>query len=240
MSKVPRGADANYATMTIPEICALPVAPLMDDDAVCVMWRPSALAREALTVMDAWGFRQTGEIIWYKVGKSGKPHFGMGRITRAAKEVAYVGVKGRAYRHLTARNVRDVFVSPPLRHSAKPDSIQETFGRLFPGPALELWARRDLPGWTCVGNECPSTFGQSLQDVLSKMCATQGANMRPRSPDSDMGKIEAFVLARPSTKVADIAAEYPDMPNIRAKLGSLLSAGRIARGGRGEYMPVSA
>jgi N6-adenosine-specific RNA methylase IME4 len=175
MSKVARGAEANYATMSVAEICALPVGSLMDDDAVCVLWRPSALAREALTVMDAWGFRQTGEIVWYKVRESGKPHFGMGRITRAAKEVAYIGVRGSPYKHLKYRNVRDVFVSPPLRHSAKPDVIQETFARMFPGPALELWARRDLPGWTCIGNECPSTFGRCLQDVLAGMVPAASA-----------------------------------------------------------------
>lgn len=65
MSKVKRGADAQYrSTMSIAEICALPVRELADDTAILCLWRPSSFAREALTVMDAWGFRQTQELVW--------------------------------------------------------------------------------------------------------------------------------------------------------------------------------
>lgn len=171
MSKVKRGADAQYrSTMSIAEICALPVRELADDTAILCLWRPSSFAREALTVMDAWGFRQTQELVWVKRRSSGKLHFGMGRVLRSACEVAYIGVRGNYRGALARRNVRNVIESPPLRHSAKPDVIQHTLSEMMPGPALELFARRDLgPPWTCIGNECPSTFGRSLQDVLAEM-----------------------------------------------------------------------
>lgn len=181
MSKVKRGADAQYhSTMSIAEICALPVREFAAEDAVLCLWRPSSFAREALAVVDAWGFEVKTEIVWYKVRPSGKAHFGMGRLTRAACEVAYLCTRGRPGRHLTRRNLRNVFVSPPLRHSAKPDHIQTELASMMPGPALELFARRDLgPPWTCIGNECPSTFGRSLQDVLAEMVAS-----RPLTPSA--------------------------------------------------------
>jgi N6-adenosine-specific RNA methylase IME4 len=205
MSKVRRGADANYATMTTAEIAALPVGLLAADDAVLVLWRPSALARDALTVMDAWGFRHTSEVVWVKQAappttdeiaaiiaaglarrkpltaaqiarkvdqRIGRMHFGMGRLTRAAKEIAIVGVRGRPYKYLANHSTRDVFVSPPLRHSAKPECVQDAFERMFPaGPWLELNARRDRPGWVCVGNEAPSHFGRDMREVLAGMVA---------------------------------------------------------------------
>jgi N6-adenosine-specific RNA methylase IME4 len=176
MSTVKRGAEDNYRTMTIAEIAALPVARLASDDAVLVLWRPSSLAKPALDVLEGWGFRQTGELVWNKVKPNGRKHFGMGRLTRAAKEVAWVGVRGRPYRHLATRSERDTFEAPPLRHSAKPEIVQDAFERMFPGgPFLELYARRERPGWVCVGNECPGTVGRDLRDVLAEMIRDRAA-----------------------------------------------------------------
>lgn len=176
MSKVRRGADAQYATMTVDEIAALPVPELVDDDAVLLLWRPSSFAAAGLRVLDAWGFRQVQEVVWYKVRPSGVPGFGMGRLFRAAKEVAFVGARGSLYRHLQRRNVRDVFVAPPLPHSRKPECVQDALDTMFPeGARLELFARRDRPGWACVGNETPSTFGRDLREVLAEMVAGRAA-----------------------------------------------------------------
>lgn len=42
-------------------------------------------------------------------------------------------------------------------HSAKPDVFQtEICERLGEGPRLELYARRPLPGWVCLGDQLPS------------------------------------------------------------------------------------
>ena len=40
-------------------------------------------------------------------------------------------------------------------HSVKPDEARRRIERLFPGPYLELYARKPAPGWTVWGNEIP-------------------------------------------------------------------------------------
>jgi N6-adenosine-specific RNA methylase IME4 len=38
-------------------------------------------------------------------------------------------------------------------HSAKPEEVRRRIERLFPGPYLELYGRKLVPGWTVWGNE---------------------------------------------------------------------------------------
>lgn len=46
----------RYATMTLDDICAMPVASLATDPAHLYLWVPNALLPEGLKVMAAWGF----------------------------------------------------------------------------------------------------------------------------------------------------------------------------------------
>lgn len=47
---------ARYPTMTLDEICGLPVASHLEDRAHCYLWVPNALLPDGLRVLDAWGF----------------------------------------------------------------------------------------------------------------------------------------------------------------------------------------
>jgi hypothetical protein len=54
-------------------------------------------------------------------------------------------------------------MAPVREHSGKPEEVRQRIERLFPGPYLELYARKPAPGWTCWGNEIPhSEFRESL------------------------------------------------------------------------------
>ena len=47
---------------------------------------------------------------------------------------------------------------------------------MFPGDdinKIELFARRDRPGWKCIGNENPSTIGQDIRDSLEILKSQQ-------------------------------------------------------------------
>ncbi|HEY5267707.1 MAG TPA: MT-A70 family methyltransferase [Candidatus Saccharimonadales bacterium] len=69
-SDVPRGALANYATMTISDIQALPVKDhCTKDGAVLCLWVPSSLLQEGLDTMKAWGFNHKQTYIWVKTKK---------------------------------------------------------------------------------------------------------------------------------------------------------------------------
>ena len=64
---------SRYSTMTVPEICRLPVAEAADEKSHLYLWVPNALLPEGLEVMRAWGFSYKTNIIWEKVRKDGMP-----------------------------------------------------------------------------------------------------------------------------------------------------------------------
>lgn len=146
-----RGAEANYPTLSIEEIHRFPLPPLADD-AVLFLWRVAAMQLEALTVIRAWGFTAKSEIVWRKLTKNGKPHFGMGRYVRATHETCIIAVRGKP--QLKSRSIRSMFEAPIGQHSEKPESFYTGIvEQLYDGPYVELFARRQRAGWTCLGNQ---------------------------------------------------------------------------------------
>lgn len=135
------------------------------DDAYLFLWRVSAgagidiitLVERAYAVARAWGFAPKTEIIWRKQTKNGARHFGMGRHFRMEHEACIVATRGRP--KPLARNIRSVFdakapssANGRAIHSAKPERFYtDVVEKIYPGPYLELFARRRRPGWTCVG-----------------------------------------------------------------------------------------
>ena len=53
-------AELHYPTMSIEEICSLPVADLAAKDSVLFLWATFPQLPEALKVMTAWGFSFCG------------------------------------------------------------------------------------------------------------------------------------------------------------------------------------
>lgn len=96
--------------------------------------------------------------------------FGMGRLARGAMEPMLVGTRGSPYAALQDRSTRNVFLAPNRGHSIKPPEIQDALERMFPeGHRLELFARRQRPGWDCVGNEAPATLGEDVVDAIPRL-----------------------------------------------------------------------
>lgn len=95
--------------------------------------------------------------------------FGMGRLFRQCHEIVLVGISNKKiYKSLKNKSQRSVSLAPNLRHSAKPDDLQHSLEAMFPsGNKLELFARRVLPGWTCLGNEICN--GEDIRDSLAKL-----------------------------------------------------------------------
>jgi hypothetical protein len=69
----PFGADpyfrkgaSPYPEMSIAEICALPVASIMHEDSIFLLWTTNRFLREAFQVLDAWGFEYRTTLTWAK------------------------------------------------------------------------------------------------------------------------------------------------------------------------------
>ncbi len=146
-----RGATKHYKTMTIRDIEDFEY-PALQRDAVLFLWRVASMQEEALRVMRCWGFTPKSELVWCKLTKNLRRHFGMGRYVRMEHEVCLIGVRGKCFPW--DKGVRSVFTAPVGEHSAKPDAFYEIVERLYPGgPFHELFARRRREGWTQEGDE---------------------------------------------------------------------------------------
>ncbi len=145
-----RGAEKHYRLLTIPELERFPL-PALADDAHLFLWRVASMQEEALRLARAWGFTVKSEIVWLKRTEGGGRWFGMGRQVRAEHEVCLIATKGRPL--VQSRSIRSTFVAETLEHSEKPREIFEIIERLCLGPYVELFARRQRPGWTCLGDQ---------------------------------------------------------------------------------------
>jgi N6-adenosine-specific RNA methylase IME4 len=144
----------HYDRQSLDNIKRLPVGKLAANDSALFLW--AALLPEALDVITAWGFTyKTAGFVWVKQNKCGDGLFmGMGSYTRANAELCLIATRGTPTR--IHADVHQIVLAPVSEHSAKPEEVRKRIERLYRGPYLELYARRDVSGWTTWGNELPS------------------------------------------------------------------------------------
>jgi N6-adenosine-specific RNA methylase IME4 len=183
-SSTPRGASSNYPVLDTNAIAALPVESVCADDAVLCLWCPSALLVEGLRVMDHWGFIHRGVGTWVKQTSGGKTAFGMGHLLRGATEHFLFGTRGSPYKYIVGpKNIRNVWFAENLKHSQKPECVQDDFEKLFGDCAkLELFARRVRPNWTCLGNEID---GLDIREAIGRLAVP--SEPQPDQPDQLIG-----------------------------------------------------
>jgi N6-adenosine-specific RNA methylase IME4 len=171
---IKRGAEANYNTISLDELCKLNIKSLASKDwCVLLLWVPSSLLDNGLEVMKAWGFTLKQTYVWIKTAKKDKNKlaFGMGRLFRQSHELCLIGISGKnVYKNLKNRSQRSVCLEPNLKHSAKPENPQDSMDLMFPeAKKLELFARRQKNGWICVGNEAPASLNEDIKDTIENL-----------------------------------------------------------------------
>jgi len=97
-------------------------------------------------------------------------NFYMGHLFRQTHELVLMGTRGKYTKLLKNRAQRSVHLSQIGEHSEKPSALQDRLDIMFPNVhKLEMFARRDRPGWTCIGNECPSTMNEDIRDSIERL-----------------------------------------------------------------------
>lgn len=141
------GTEAKYPTMTLDELCALPVLERAAEEAHLYLWTTNGFLRDSFDVMEAWGFEYKTTLVWVK------PQLGMGNYFRSGTEYVLFGVRG-GLRTLDG-NQPNWFQADRGRHSAKPGSFFDLVHRNSRPPYLEMFARRRRldPDWEYWGNE---------------------------------------------------------------------------------------
>lgn len=149
-----KNQSEHYTTMTIEDICKLPVKDIVADDSVLFLWVTYPILQEAFKVIEAWGFKySTAGFVWVKKNKTADtPFFGCGAWTRANSELCLIATRGHIQR-LDA-TISQVIESPIEEHSKKPDITRDLIERLVGKlPRVELFCRHPADGWDVWGNE---------------------------------------------------------------------------------------
>jgi len=141
-----RAIENQYATMSLEDICSLDVPA--SQDSVLFLWATNPKLKEALEVIEAWGFTYKTNLSWVK------DKIGMGYWFRAQHELLLVSTKGDFKPPTESVRRSGVLESPRRKHSQKPDEVYEIIESYFPnGTYLELFSRNKRENWIMWGNE---------------------------------------------------------------------------------------
>ncbi len=135
-----------YHSMSLEDICALPVRDLAERDAHLYLWTTNRYLREAYYVVEAWGFSPVKPLVWVK-----EPMGFMGAPFVSSAEFVLYARRGTLSAKATAG--RQWWLWSRGAHSAKPEAFLDIVEQVSPGPYLELFARRQRLGWDTWGNE---------------------------------------------------------------------------------------
>jgi N6-adenosine-specific RNA methylase IME4 len=143
-----RAIENQYPTMSLEEICSMPLSEITTDDAILFMWTTSPKLEEGMRVVREWGFTYRTCMVW------DKEKIGMGYYARQQHEFLLIATKGSI--PVPPPNARPGSVVRVSRgeHSAKPVEFYEIIERMYPElPKLEMFCRSPREGWSVWGNQ---------------------------------------------------------------------------------------
>jgi N6-adenosine-specific RNA methylase IME4 len=166
--------ERHYATMSLDDIKALPVADVAAKVCMLLMWAVDPMLPQAIAVGEAWGFTyKTVGFYWAKLRREGSTRhllhgeaahklfpMGTGYWTRANPEPCLLFTRGKPKRLSSA--VRKLMIARRREHSRKPDEQYDAIEQLVAGPYLELFGRQTRPVWTTWGNDAGKFDAESL------------------------------------------------------------------------------
>jgi N6-adenosine-specific RNA methylase IME4 len=153
-----------YSTMSIEQICAMPVASIMHSDSILALWVTNYILARGLhlPVLEAWGGFQPKTIITWPKDRPGRGHWLKGQ-----SEHIVLAVRGKPIVTLTDQTtlLRGPFhLVRKGAHSEKPIEAYAFIESLCPAPRYaDLFSRyQHNERWDCHGDEAP---GAQLGDA---------------------------------------------------------------------------
>lgn len=138
----------HYNTMTIEELCALPIKVLAEDNAVLFLWVTSPKLADCFAIINAWGFEYKTSFVWDKV-----KHV-MGHYNSVRHEFLLICTRGSYPKQSDTLIDSVVTVERSDEHSEKPTRFREIIEEMYPvSNKIELFARTKTLGWDVWGNE---------------------------------------------------------------------------------------
>ena len=140
------GADKQYPTMSLEQICELPVGKLSQENAVLFIWVTSPLLENVFKVINAWSFSYKASFVWDKVKHN------MGHYNSVRHEFLLLATRGSC----TPDNLKlfdSVQSIERTKHSEKPEKFYDIIEALYSGTKIELFGRKPRKNWDRWGNE---------------------------------------------------------------------------------------
>jgi N6-adenosine-specific RNA methylase IME4 len=146
----PSRRTVDYPTMTVAEICALPIASIMHADCIVWFWTTNFYMQEAYEALDGYGFEPKTILTWAK-----PRHSGLGDWLFGQTEHCIMAVRGKPCVTLTDQTT--LLHAPVRGHSVKPPEFYDLVESLCPAPRYaDLFSRyRHNDKWDCHGDEAP-------------------------------------------------------------------------------------
>lgn len=144
-----RSIENHYPTMTLEEICAMPVADLATEDAMLYLWATAPKLAECMQVITAWGFEYRTNMVWDKV------NIGMGYHARNQHELLLIARRGDIPPPFPGSQPSSIYTEKRGDHSVKPEFFAAMIEGFYPGlPKIELFRRGEpRKGWAAFGNQ---------------------------------------------------------------------------------------
>ena len=139
--------DKEYPTMTIDELCKMPIKELLPQNAVLFLWVTNPILEECFPVIKSWDFSYKTNFCWFKKNKK----TGIGFYVRGIHELLLICIKGQMLPVFTPLSVIEMDAK---EHSRKPD-IYNLIEKMYPNcKYLELFHRgAKRKGWTQWGEQ---------------------------------------------------------------------------------------
>jgi N6-adenosine-specific RNA methylase IME4 len=146
-------AESHYLTLSTIELKELKdsasrlVTDLPSDNAVLFLWTTAPFILDGLQLCEDWGFEYKTHFVWIK----DKATYGkLGFYVYSQHELLLVATKGSCLPK-EGSLVPSVIAAPKGEHSAKPELVYKIIERMYPGPYIELFARKRRANWESWG-----------------------------------------------------------------------------------------
>jgi N6-adenosine-specific RNA methylase IME4 len=139
-------AENQYPTIPTEKLKKMDVQSLANEDAVMFMWATNPLLKDAMELMDSWGFNYKTNMVWTKDRHTA------GFYVFGQHELLLIGVKGSLLP--SGSKPKSIITGANNVHSKKPDIVYSLINAMYPGlKCVELFARNTHPGWESWGNQ---------------------------------------------------------------------------------------
>jgi N6-adenosine-specific RNA methylase IME4 len=154
-----KGPRAQYDTMSLEEIAALPVGHLARRDCLLLGWGTAPLMNKQIAIIEGWGFTYKTALFWNKITKNGKCAMGTGYRVRSMVEPIFVATLGNPQHKAFPGLLNGV----RRNHSRKPEEFFQLVEKCCPKLKFraDIYSRQSREGWVTYGNEA-TKFDQEV------------------------------------------------------------------------------